>query len=733
MEVRSMIQRMLFIRPVWAGIMALVFGMSASMASAQIGYRDGFSQSILLGHSFFRPASEEILELVDPTGHSRHTQIRHIAGGTNGDVGALWRDIPAGTGIKAEIEAGGVELFGVAWSPDADDNELEDFTQWIDLVLQYNSNTMDTVFIHSSWVPNSVFGTVVGARLAQNNWNQKIDTLVSQLRTAYPDLTILHMPAGEIMLRLWDLAEQGLLGPEIHGVMEDGNPEYFLQFDSTGHAGWIMVDAMGLMWHKVLYPGYDIRTIQDPATFKFKKDWTYDISQLVHDIYEDVSLAHRYNDTPPVPTAPYFYTSPVVEAAAAEGVAYSGATLGDNAGDINDDSLTFAKVSGPEWLNVATNGALSGIPASGDVGLNPFTVRVSDGIFPSVEETLEISVISAGTRYYSVADGSFENVITNTSSSWDFMNAVWNDDANHEFEVRNADAQDGDHKAYLYRIKTIYQDVGLVNTGETTQVTYWTQGGGTAGDMYCEFLVDGVSQGIQTNALDTAANGEDWTDRTHTVEISRSGTLRLQFYITGSTRCYMDHVSEVAVAPPTGNPTAPAFILDPFSVSDGVAGQAYSNSIAGSATDTDGDPLTYSKVTPGGWLSVASNGDLSGTPNAGYIGDNALSVMVSDGKGGTDTATLEILVLSAPVQPDPPTGTFQMDGAGLAGFTIETSAGIEYRLVYKNELASTNGWLPVTPPFPDGWTNGTGAAMSISDPGSGVNTQRFYRIEARTL
>ncbi|WP_168433105.1 hypothetical protein [Pontiella sulfatireligans] len=49
--------------------------------------------------------------------------------------------------------------------------------------------------------------------------------------------------------------------------------------------------------------------------------------------------------------------------------------------------------------------------------------------------------------------------------------------------------------------------------------------------------------------------------------------------------------------------------------------------------------------------------------------------------------------------------------------------------MYKNELTSTNGWLPVTPPMPDGWTNGSGSAILITDPQS--SPQRFCRIEAR--
>jgi hypothetical protein len=44
---------------------------------------------------------------------------------------------------------------------------------------------------------------------------------------------------------------------------------------------------------------------------------------------------------------------------------------------------------------------------------------------------------------------------------------------------------------------------------------------------------------------------------------------------------------------------------------------------------------------------VAANGALSGTPGAGDVGANVFTVGVSDGNGGTDTATLNITVDAA--------------------------------------------------------------------------------------
>jgi hypothetical protein len=63
-------------------------------------------------------------------------------------------------------------------------------------------------------------------------------------------------------------------------------------------------------------------------------------------------------------------------------------------------------------------------------------------------------------------------------------------------------------------------------------------------------------------------------------------------------------------------------------------------------TDTDDDQLTTSAVTQGTNGSVAINADntLSYTPKANYCGTDSFTYTVSDGKGGTDTATVNVMV-----------------------------------------------------------------------------------------
>jgi len=131
----------------------------------------------------------------------------------------------------------------------------------------------------------------------------------------------------------------------------------------------------------------------------------------------------------------------------------------------------------------------------------------------------------------------------------------------------------------------------------------------------------------------------------------------------------------------TDNP--PTFINDPIAKANGTQGLSYSGSIAGDASDTDADPLTFAKSAGPTWLSVASNGALIGTPGAADVGVNSFTVSVSDGRGGSDTATLQITVigqLAAPSNLDgTPVGLKRIDlswtdnSSGETGFKIERS------------------------------------------------------------
>jgi len=74
---------------------------------------------------------------------------------------------------------------------------------------------------------------------------------------------------------------------------------------------------------------------------------------------------------------PTFIVNPLTLANANAGQGYPG-TVATDASDLNADGLTYAKVSGPAWLNVAANGSLSGVPANTDANTNAFIISATD-------------------------------------------------------------------------------------------------------------------------------------------------------------------------------------------------------------------------------------------------------------------------------------------------------------------------------------------------------------------
>jgi hypothetical protein len=109
--------------------------------------------------------------------------------------------------------------------------------------------------------------------------------------------------------------------------------------------------------------------------------------------------------------APTFTVNPFSEPDAMAGQAYS-ANISTNATDLNGDALTFAKVSGPAWLNVSGTGGLSGTPFSPDAGPNSFVVSVTDPGSLSNTATLNINVQSAPAIVSSITNNA-TNIVLN--------------------------------------------------------------------------------------------------------------------------------------------------------------------------------------------------------------------------------------------------------------------------------------------------------------------------------
>ena len=354
--------------------------------------------------------------------------------------------------------------------------------------------------------------------------------------------------------------------------------------------------------------------------------------------------------------APAFTTDPVVKAAASEDAAYTG-SLAANANDPDfGDALSFSKVSGPSWLSVASNGALSGTPGNANVGANSFSVRVTDSAGLSDDATLSITV-------------------TNTNDA----------------PVFAADPMNGgsatEDSAFSGSLSGTASDVDAGDTLSYSKVS---------GPPWLSVASNGALSGTPGNS--------DVGPSSFTIRVTDSGGLS------------DDAVWNVTVINVND---APVFSVDPIAGSSATEDQAYSASLAGSANDIDaGDTLTYSKVDGPPWLSVAANGALSGLPNNGDVGANSFTVRVTDGSGASDDSVLNISVANvndAPVFTIDPitreTGTEEVayTGTSLAGTAVDADAGdaITYSKVAGPAWLNiaSNGALSGTPPAGSGGSN----------------------------
>jgi hypothetical protein len=140
------------------------------------------------------------------------------------------------------------------------------------------------------------------------------------------------------------------------------------------------------------------------------------------------------------------------------------------------------------------------------------------------------------------------------------------------------------------------------------------------------------------------------------------------------------------------------------------AGQSYSGTLATIASDPNGDTMTFSKVNGPAWLSVASNGSLSGTPLSSDAGTNVFLVKVSDPAGLFSTATMNLPVAAAPSMFS--AAVFQ--GTNLL---LVWSGGIPPYQVWQTTNMLNPTWEPVGPP-----TSANNLLVPVTNPAT------FYRI-----
>jgi len=174
-----------------------------------------------------------------------------------------------------------------------------------------------------------------------------------------------------------------------------------------------------------------------------------------------------------------------------------------------------------------------------------------------------------------------------------------------------------------------------VNGVEGEQFTYTFS---TVGHQAISYKVENLPNTLSFNGSFISPTISGTLPSAGTYNISITG-YRFQNFLGNSTP------TETLVINVSGGNTAP--------VLSAVSGQTTDEGIAKvltlTATDLDGDNLTYTASSDVTEVSTSVSGDqLTLTPDPGYSGTATITVDVSDGNGGTDQITFQLVVTPAP-------------------------------------------------------------------------------------
>ena len=282
-------------------------------------------------------------------------------------------------------------------------------------------------------------------------------------------------------------------------------------------------------------------------------------------------------------TVPTFISSPFPAADAIASLPYAG-NITNQAIAPAGDPLSFAKVSGPAWLQVAANGLLSGTPANSDIGTNLFVVSLTDASGISAAATLQLVVIADPPPHF------LANPLT---EAW-----------------------------------------------AVTDVDY---AGSLATNAAAPYIYEGDILAF------AKVSGPDW------LKVGPDGTLSgTPEGSDGGTNAFVVSVTDLGGASNTATlylyvALPPAFAAPVFAGAPAIAGIPYAGTVLTNTIDpagAAGDTLTFYKVTGPAWLTIATNGGLSGTPTSTNFGVNSFLVLVVDSVGLSAVGTLDITVSS---------------------------------------------------------------------------------------
>jgi hypothetical protein len=360
--------------------------------------------------------------------------------------------------------------------------------------------------------------------------------------------------------------------------------------------------------------------------------------------------------------------------------------------DSDGDTLSVTQIAGVAAMvgtpvtvshgaaTLNANKTITFTPTTGYSGAASFTYTVSDGHGGTTTATASITVAAAPSNL--LVNGSFEAQSVPVGTAVDGAIVTgWTAISDGQIEVWNHVAGEENGNGVWY-----------VHAGATDGSNYLELDDDSARDGFYQDVttVAGTSYTLTFDARLREGASQGWTGATQGIEVLWNGTLittitptsidwaQKSVMVTGTGGSDRLTIQEVASQGADGigalldnfkliAGSAPPSNHAPVGVND-TATTAYNTAVSLSVlandTDADSDTLSVTQIqgvtavvgtaitVTGGTATLNANGSIAYTPNAGFNGASGFTYTVSDGHGGTSTATAAVTV-SAPANHNP--------------------------------------------------------------------------------
>lgn len=186
------------------------------------------------------------------------------------------------------------------------------------------------------------------------------------------------------------------------------------------------------------------------------------------------------------------------------------------------------------------------------------------------------------------------------------------------------------------------RQVIVLNEADGSQRFVWNAPSGLTDEIVLtrtHVLVQSANFGnVRIHAIDLATGQEVWS---YDAPTSSSGSSEVEMAF-GSGHLLLSHRNYVRALAPAAN-SAPVAADDAATTGEETA---IAIAVLGNDTDSDGDTLTVQSATQpaNGSVTINADGTITYTPALNFAGDDSFDYTISDGNGGSATATVVVTV-----------------------------------------------------------------------------------------